>query len=710
MFRHLTVCALLLCAQRTAAADRVLADFGPRRDFFFGIATAPAHVEDGLHDTWLEFARRGHVAAFRTVPRAEERLRFWSEPEVELDLAASTGVKVFRMGVDWGRLVPHAPGSGECEEAACRAGVQDRAALARYQEIAQMARARGMRVMMTLFHHSLPRWAQDQGGWLSPHIVEYFRAVSIDVVRELADEVDYWITFNEPAVFAAFAYVARIWPPGGVQDPTGFLPDGSFHRAIASMTSVHNELYDVIHQLDRVQADQDAPGPALVGIAHNVAKHVPQEPTAAASALVTRQLFNFRFTDLTVDHLDFIGLNYYGAEYVETSSVAIRPDREYSDSGRAVNPYGMYELLKLFHDRYNVQYLHRSSQAETSQRQIPFIVTENGVSDAADLIRPAYLLEHLLALRAAMDEGVPVLGYVFWTLSDNWEWADGYCPKFGLVAVDREHDLQRTPRPSFELFRRLVARRQIRESDRDVAWRLVTDNVGNPRPFCRSQDGRTALDQPAERAIVDLDWRFDAEPLPGDTTLQETLTALTGRIEDLPAVGFLADPQRRQDLITSLQAFGSAFESARFAVEEDGVGRVLLGVHLRDNVKVVCDVAHGALPYHFVFDRDFYVKDIRVQGRGGVLELRGVRLFVGPTGQDDWLANLLMFRLGEQGLRFTLDGTRLTISAPGDAPLLDSPLMQPFLSNTVDLAAEGPQPRCRTVPGSRFRTSVFGDH
>lgn len=142
---------------------------------------------------------------------------------------------------------------------------------------------------------------------------------------------------------------------------------------------------------------------------------------------------------------------------------------EYSESGRGVYPDGLYRMLLQFHERYK-------------HLNVPFIIAENGVSDETDLIRRPYLLEHLLSVYAAMIQvltlkislltlnysfihtncilyllvivlqGVPVLGYLFWTISDNWEWADGYGPKFGLVAVDRANNLARIPRPSYHLF------------------------------------------------------------------------------------------------------------------------------------------------------------------------------------------------------------------------------------------------------------------
>jgi hypothetical protein len=105
------------------------------------------------------------------------------------------------------------------------------------------------------------------------------------------------------------------------------------------------------------------------------------------------------------------------------------------------------------------------------------------------------------------------LGYIFWTLSDNWEWADGYCPKFGLYEVDRQ-DAQLETRmgriDSLSLFKRIVATHQLLPKDRKIAWDKVQSNAGKPRPLCRSLDGRTALGEAdwSIRKYLDHDWRF----------------------------------------------------------------------------------------------------------------------------------------------------------------------------------------------------------
>jgi len=162
----------------------------------------------------------------------------------------------------------------------------------------------------------------------------------------------------------------------------------------------------------------------------------------------------------------------------------------------SVYPEGLFHILRSFATRYP---------------STPLFITENGVADEADIIRHAYLVEHLLAIKAAMETGVRVLGYVFWTISDNWEWADGFCPKFGLAAVNRsDPNMRRVPRESYDLFTEIATSRAITAAQRSEAWRRVSRAAsrGGTRPFCRAKDGKGSLDTPVQRALSKRDWRF----------------------------------------------------------------------------------------------------------------------------------------------------------------------------------------------------------
>ncbi|GMN55096.1 hypothetical protein TIFTF001_024212 [Ficus carica] len=572
-------------------ADFNLNDGG--NEFFFGLATAPAHVEDRLNDAWLEFAEenpckktdtqqdhpkladalmgpasgdggsqqasssspdkvnrtvkkkkplkiameamiRGfekyleeegeeegsvpieechhNVAAWHNVPHPEERLRFWSDPDTELKLAKDTGVSVFRMGIDWSRIMPVEPLKNLKETV-------NYAALERYKWIINRVRLYGMKVMLTLFHHSLPSWAGEYGGWKLEKTVDYFMDFTRLVVDSVSDLVDYWVTFNEPHVFSMLTYSAGAWPgghPDMLETATSALPKGAFQQAMHWMAIAHSKAYDCIHERSI------SPNP-IVGVAHHVSFMRPYGLFDTASVTVANSLTLFPYVDSISDKVDFIGINYYGQEVVCGAGLKLVETDEYSESGRGVYPDGLYRMLLQFHERYK-------------HLNVPFIITENGVSDGTDIIRQPYLIEHLLAVYAAMIMGVPVLGYLFWTISDNWEWADGYGPKFGLVAVDRANGLARIPRPSYHLFTKMATTRKITREDRGQAWNKLrrAAKEKKTRPFYRAVNKyglmyAGGLDEPIQRPYIDRDWRFGHYEMEGLKDLLSRLSRLVLR-------------------------------------------------------------------------------------------------------------------------------------------------------------------------------------
>ncbi|EFJ19560.1 hypothetical protein SELMODRAFT_935, partial [Selaginella moellendorffii] len=532
--------------------------------FFFALATAPAHVEDNLNDAWLEFARetvpdkqeqekesatppallrakstteeprlqfnypkkgrklarvameamiRGierfaedeepedaklNVAAWHNVVHPEERVRFWSDPDTELQLSQKTNVTVFRMGVDWTRIVPLEPKDISFEQAVNWSAVK------RYKHIIERVRAHGMRVMLTLFHHSLPPWAASYGGWKEERTVKYFLDFTRLVVEEYGEMVDFWVTINEPHVFAMLTYCAGAWPGGHpdlLETATAVMPRGVFNRVMDLMADAHNQAYDIIHEISRRRSQT-----TQVGISHHVSFVRPYGLFDVSAAVISNWKTHFPYVDAVCKKLDYLGLNYYGQEFISAPGLKLVENEEYSESARAIYPDGLYRVLLAFHDRYK-------------SCGFPFIITENGVSDCTDLIRRPYIIEHLLAIRAAMNKasfkGVPIRGYCFWTVSDNWEWADGYGPKFGLAAVDRRNNLARCPRPSYYLFAELARTGKVTRKQRATAWKELQDAAakGTKRPFYRAVDANGlmyagGLDVPIERPFVQRDWRF----------------------------------------------------------------------------------------------------------------------------------------------------------------------------------------------------------
>nr|XP_007154420.1 hypothetical protein PHAVU_003G118100g [Phaseolus vulgaris]ESW26414.1 hypothetical protein PHAVU_003G118100g [Phaseolus vulgaris] len=409
----------------------------------------------------------------------------------QIKLAKDTGVTVFRMGIDWTRIMPVEPVNSLNESV-------NYAALERYKWIINKVRSYGMKVMLTLFHHSLPPWAGEYGGWKLEKTVDYFMDFTRLVVDSVSDSVDYWVTFNEPHVFCMLTYCAGAWPgghPDMLEVATSALPTGVFQQAMHWMSVAHLKAYDYIHGLSN-------PLNPIVGVAHHVSFMRPFGLYDVAAVSLANSLTLFPYIDGISEKLDYIGINYYGQEVVSGAGLKLVENDEYSESGRGVYPDGLYRMLLQFHERYK-------------HLKIPFIITENGVSDETDLIRRPYFLEHLLAVYAAINMGVRVLGYLFWTISDNWEWADGYGPKFGLVAVDRANNLARIPRPSYHLFSKIVNTGKVTREDRERAWDELqrAAKEKKTRPFYRAVNKHRlmyagGLDEPVQRPYIDRDWRF----------------------------------------------------------------------------------------------------------------------------------------------------------------------------------------------------------
>ncbi len=687
-------------SQAQSANGPVVAKFpsqnGGNTGFFFGLATAPAHVEDKLNDGWADFADAGNVSSFKNQPIPHERLRFWTDYKTEIDLVASTGAKVFRMGIDWGRLVPNKPDFASC---AVTGGVQDRAALNHYIEIVDYARSKNLDIMLTLFHHSAPKWLIQSGGWPVNGTRDCFVRFSKDIVDALGSKVAYWLTFNEPSVFNVFTYVAGMWPPGGVtQNPAEMFAVPGFFRgkliaANENMAAAHEAIYKYIHETKKLSTP--------VGIAHNVGWYKANSALDVPSAALSGFLFNDLFLDLISHSMDFIGVNYYGAEYVSGTSIAYAPGVEYSDSGRAVDPYGLYALLKDLNDRYNVWFVNRKST-----KKIPFIITENGISDANDLMRPAYMIEHHMAVHKARQEGIDVLGYVFWTISDNWEWKDGYCPKFGLFEVDRANNLKRKPRDySLNLFKEIVQTGAITQQQRSAAWNRYTAAQNSTseftRPMCRAADGQSALEIAIPTPYRESEWRFDenrrsrrfdvVDPLALHETAQDIVRLVGPKIPY-----WLREDTERRKLIGSFFSMFDAFRGSKFSISAAPGGRLKLGIHSAPGTRIACDVSKQISPATLVFEDSVYLSLPQPpQLDKTVIAVEGLRLFAGPRVTSNF-----NFRVPIE--KVALEGTVISFHSSA-APLL-------LRVATADFLAPPPPPeiRCEKVPLSQFGDGISG--
>jgi beta-glucosidase len=418
------------------------------KEFLWGTASAAHQVEgNNTNNDWWQFEQQPEAIWHKD--RCGLACDWWRNAERDFDLMAEMGHSTHRLSVEWSRIEP--------EE-----GAFSHEAIARYREMLTSLRQRGIEPMVTLFHFSSPLWLAQQGGWRNPTTIRHFRRFVRYTVEQLGDLVTLWCTINEPNVYAALAYLLGEHAPG--EQSLLF-----YFRVLSHLLQAHGAAYRVIHGLD---------GSAQVGLVKNVQIFEPLDPANGPSAWLTG-LMDRLFNQLTlnavedgrlrppislgltahgplVDSLDFWGLNYYGRQRTglrrnngnRLALLQPTPGAEVSDLGRngpysEVYPAGIYQVLK-----------------RVAALGKPIYITENGLPDADDDQRPRFLLTHLASVQQAITEGADVRGYYHWSFTDNFEWAEGWALRFGLVALDPETQV-RTPRPSAELYSQIIRENAI---------------------------------------------------------------------------------------------------------------------------------------------------------------------------------------------------------------------------------------------------------
>lgn len=443
--------------------------------------STPKRLMKGLENVTDE--QKG-VASQAKLTCLEEKPCSWSDPDRELHLAKETNATVFRMSIDWNIIMPEEP-LGGFEKTI------NRTALDLYRCKIERVRAYGLRVMLTLFHQSLPTWACAYGGWMEDKTIDYFLQYTRLMVDRFYDLVDYWITFNEPHLFALTEYCCGV-PANLFQVAATALHQRVYRSTMDRMLTAHIKAYDIIHD-----TGEKASRKVSVGIAHHTSFMRPYGFFDITTVEFSNWIACFGYVDHVFSKLDFLGINYHGQEFISSAGLKLVENEEYSESGRCIYPDGLYRLLLDFHNRYK-------------NFNVPFIITENGVADATDLLRKPYILEHLLAVKAAMNKGVPVKGYCFWALSDNWESEDEHRFKFGLAAIDPDNNLQHITRPSYYLFSEVAKSGSITKGQRNKAWAELQTAIeqGNNHLICFGPDAQGGLENRVQRPFVKKDWRF----------------------------------------------------------------------------------------------------------------------------------------------------------------------------------------------------------
>ena len=377
--------------------------------FRWGTATAAHQIEGGnVNNDWWRFE---HTPGSGVAEPSGDACDSWHRWPDDVEIVASMGLDHYRMSVEWSRIEP-APGEWSA------------AALDHYRRICAALRERGIEPVVTLHHFTTPLWLVEQGGWEKREAVDRFGEFAHRTASALADLAGRFCTLNEPNIVSTMGWQLGIFPPGR--------RDRALARAVdANLVAAHRRGVEAVRAA--------APGrPVGLTLSMTDYQAVDGGEERVASVRETHEDVYLRATGGD----DFLGVQTY-------TRMRVGPDGPAGpEAGVAVLPMG-YELWPAALGAC----LHRAWSVTGGE--VPLWVTENGIGTDDDEQRIAYVRAALESVLDAIGAGVRVEGYTYWSLLDNFEWAFGYRPRFGLVAVDRA-GFERRPKGSASWFSGVV--------------------------------------------------------------------------------------------------------------------------------------------------------------------------------------------------------------------------------------------------------------
>lgn len=418
------------------------------KDFLWGAATSSHQVEGGnINNDWWEWE-----AQKKTKDPSGRACDQYNRFRDDFNLAKELNHNAHRFSLEWSRIEP-------------KEKEYNKEALDHYREMVKVLRSLGMEPVVTINHFTLPLWLSRKGGWTYEGMPRHFAEFSEKAAEYIGEDVTYWITINEPIVCIYASYVEGSWPPGRHS-----LKEAA--AAFVNMLKAHALSYIAIRKIYK--------GKNWLEPKISISKHVLLfSPCRKDSALdnFSAGLRHFYFNRLFIDalvrgrlaapglgitrlpvkkSLDFLGINYYTKDFIHYAGLI--PSRIFGNVctlfhhqqfekrnflSWEIYPEGMYNVLK-----------------EYSRYGLPIMIAENGICTNDDNDRIDFIKGHLKETARAMKEGVTVLGYLHWSLLDNFEWFHGYGPRFGLVEVDYATQ-RRTIKPSARLYADIIKNNSI---------------------------------------------------------------------------------------------------------------------------------------------------------------------------------------------------------------------------------------------------------
>jgi beta-glucosidase len=365
-------------------------------------ATKAAQAEYQYHDlaAWPKVSKLAKDPANYISGKASDHYHRYEE---DFTILESLGLNAYRFSIEWSRIEP-------------TEGAWNVEAIEHYRQYIGALKKRGIEPMMTLFHFSLPIWFADMGGFEKRRNVKYFVRFVEKVMNELGRDLKYIITINEPQVYVSESYVRQNWPPMRSSRLLAW-------RVLRNLTHAHNKAARLIHSMNRRYK---------VSIANDSTYIYPGDD--AIISRISASIWQYIIDDYTLKRVrrtcDFIGVNYYFSSRFYGYRIH-NEDEHLNDLGWDMHPDHLEYVVERLYKKY----------------KLPIIVTESGLADSDDSRRKWWIANSMAALQRALSEGVDVRGYFHWSLLDNFEWAHGRWPDFGLIEVDYS-TMKRRPRAS----------------------------------------------------------------------------------------------------------------------------------------------------------------------------------------------------------------------------------------------------------------------
>lgn len=433
------------------------------KDFVFGVATSSYQIEGGINEggrtpsIWDDFVKLpGRVLNGDTGEVACDHFHRYKE---DITLMKELGVGSYRFSISWSRIFP-------------QEGLYNPEGMEFYKDIIRELKKHGMTAMVTLYHWDLPSWAEEKGGWLNREVVDWFCDYSKKCFEELDEEVEYWITHNEPFCASFVSYLEGRHAPG---HKNVFEAVTAAHHMLLSHGKAVNLYREIGCKQIGITLNLTPAYPASDSYGDRIAANnrngytnrwfldaviYGKYPADMVNIFAMHSKSDFSFIwekDMEVisTTCDFLGVNYYSRVSVEFDSTLVHLARNAYHTDFKKNAMGWDLSSKAFRDL--VEWIRKE------YTQLPIYITENGSAwedvleedNIHDKDRVEYLNQHLNEILEMNKDGLDIKGYYYWSFMDNFEWGWGYTRRFGLVYID--YDTQkRIPKDSFYAYKRFI--------------------------------------------------------------------------------------------------------------------------------------------------------------------------------------------------------------------------------------------------------------